>query len=198
MNRFYGFDDRLFDENIDRQMLVSADTSDYDLVSYQIESFNLPPFFMFKNKNSPEEQLFLNQRSGYLYYDYEEKLIDLEVFNRIVSYENLEDRTHIAELFLHYIHYWPYSNESNSNILHKEILTREDEEWTYYYQVYHDYRGLVDYCFYLNPTKLKKVESIYLGYSDEYPQDVIRMDDHRPKVVTSKKEKLKCGIERRV
>ncbi|MFU8862094.1 MAG: hypothetical protein ACNA8K_16935 [Cyclonatronaceae bacterium] len=168
VNRFYGLSDEKFDLYIAKFEVIGSDSAGYKLNAYNHEFYGTPPFLTVTVDSGRNEYLLLDQREGYKYIDYEQYLIDVDVFNVLLELIGVTSDIKIINTFLSYIHYAPNWDKSLSEVL-QEIAIRKNSVSIYHYSVWHEPRGLVDYCFTIKENKLLKVNSVYLGLRGDEP-----------------------------
>lgn len=181
VNRYYGLDDEVFESFVNKKELVDYEKEGLVLVAYLMDGFVVPSsmFLVLLDKETKKKMILLNQRYGYEYYNYEQYLIDLDVFNKILGLEGETSHSNIIDKYLKYIHYDPYREKGFSKVLDKNITERENYS-IYEVKVWHQPRGIVNYFFTVRGNQLTEVRSEFLGKRGDEIIDIYH--DHRGKV----------------
>lgn len=181
VNRFYGLDDEDFESFVNTKELVNYEKENMVLAAYFMDGYVVPSsmFLVLLDNETNEKKILLNQRYGYKYYNYEQYLIDLDVFNKILGLEGETSHNNIIDKYLKYIHYDPYREKGFSKILNKD-MTKYENYSIYEIKVWHQPRGIVNYFFTIRENQLIEVRSEFFGKRGDEIVDVYH--DHRGKI----------------
>lgn len=174
--------DEVFNSYVDKRKIEIYKEERLVLAAYKMGGgYTIPSlgFLVLLDEESEKKMILLNQRNGYKHYDYEQYLIDLEVFDGIIKLEKIKSHEKIIDKYLFYIHYDSYRNKSSSDVLNRNVF-ENDNSSIYEIKVWHQPRGLVDYIFTIKENKLVNIQSAFTGKRGDEIIDTFH--DHRGKI----------------